>query len=96
MTNERKCLAVSSYFHTFAYEKGTNMNAVNITAPQQVVTIDDASMLDKIKNAIKSLNGVRHIYVVKPKETELDLAREDKAKGKSTKWNSVDETPENK
>ena len=67
------------------------MNTVNITAPQLVVTIDDASMLNKIKNAIKLLNGVGHISVVKPEKTELDLAREDKAKGRVTKWNSVDE-----
>ena len=62
-----------------------------MTSPQLVVTIDDASMLNKIKNAIKLLNGVGHISVIKPRQTELDLARQDKTEGKVTKWNSVDE-----
>jgi hypothetical protein len=67
------------------------MNTVNMTAPQLVVTVNDASMLNKIMNAIKLLNGVGDISVVKPQKTELDLAREDKAAGRVTKWNSVDE-----
>ena len=67
------------------------MNTVNMTAPQLVVTVDDASMLNKIKNAIKLLNGVGHVSVIKPQQTELELARQDKAAGRVTKWNSVNE-----
>ena len=48
-------------------------------------------MQTKLKNAIKMLNGVSSISVLKPKKTGLELAEEDKAKGRVTHWNSVDE-----
>jgi hypothetical protein len=48
-------------------------------------------MLTKLKNAIKMLNGVSSISVLKPKKTGLELAEEDKEKGRVTHWNSVDE-----
>ena len=48
-------------------------------------------MLTKLKDAIKMLNGVSSISILKPKKTGLELAEEDKAKGRVTQWNSVDE-----
>ena len=67
------------------------MKTADTSVPRLVVTVDDASLLNKIKNAIKLLNGVGNIDVLKPEKTELDMAREDKEKGRVTKWNSVDE-----
>jgi hypothetical protein len=66
------------------------MKTADISVPRLVVTVDDASLLNKIKNAIKLLNGVGNIDVLKPEKTELDMAREDKEKGRVTKWDSVD------
>ena len=67
------------------------MNTAKMTAPRLVVTIKDASMVNKIKSAIQLLNGVGNISVIKPQKTEMDLAREDKAAGRVTQWDSVDE-----
>lgn len=67
------------------------MNTAAITEPQLLVSISDPSLLNKLKNAIKMMNGVSSISILKPKKSELDLAREDAAKGRVTKWNSVDE-----
>lgn len=67
------------------------MNTISLNEPQLLVSISDPSLLSKLKNAIKMLNGVSSISVLKPKKTELELAREDVAKGRVTKWNSVDE-----
>lgn len=67
------------------------MNAITLNNPQLLVSISDPSMLNKLKNAIKMLNGVSSISVLKPKKTEIELARQDVAKGRVTQWNSVDE-----
>lgn len=68
------------------------MNTTNaITSPQLIVTVSDASMLGKLKNAIKLLNGVASISVLKPKKTGLEEAYEDIEKGRVTEWNSLDE-----
>lgn len=67
------------------------MDTLAINKPQLLVTVSDPAMLTKLKNAIKMLNGVSSISVMKPKKTGLDLAEEDKAKGRVTHWNSVDE-----
>ena len=67
------------------------MNTSVINEPKLVVTVSDPTMLTKLKNAIKRLNGVRSISILKPKKTGLELAEEDKAKGRVTRWNSVDE-----
>ena len=67
------------------------MNTISLNEPQLLVSISDPSLLNKLKNAIKMLNGVSSISVLKPKKTEIELAREDVAKGRVTKWNSVDE-----
>ena len=71
--------------------KGGSMNTSVINEPQLLVTVSDPTMLTKLKDAIKMLNGVSSISILKPKKTDLELAEEDKAKGRVTQWNSVDE-----
>ena len=68
-----------------------NTNAITRQSPQLVVSVSDPSMLNKLRNAIKMLNGVSAISVLKPKKTGLELAEEDVEKGRVTQWNSVDE-----
>ena len=58
------------------------MNTSVINEPKLVVTVSDPTMLTKLKNAIKMLNGVSSISILKPKKTGLELAEEDKAKGR--------------
>ena len=67
------------------------MNTSVINEPQLLVTVSDPTMLTKLKDAIKMLNGVSSISILKPKKTGLELAEEDKAKDRVTQWNSVDE-----
>lgn len=67
------------------------MDTSVINNPQLLVTVSDPTMLTKLKNAIKMLNGVSSISVLKPKKTGLELAEEDKEKGRVTHRNSVDE-----
>ena len=67
------------------------MNTTTLNKPQLLVSVSDPSMLNKLKNAIKMLNGVSSISVLKPRKTEIELAREDVAKGRVTQWKSVDE-----
>ena len=71
--------------------KGGSMNTSVINEPQLLVTVSGPTMLTKLKDAIKMLNGVSSISILKPKKTGLELAEEDKAKGRVTQWNSVDE-----
>ena len=66
-------------------------NYTSLDEPQLLVSISDPSLLGKLKNAIKMLNGVSAITVLKPKKTELEMAREDAAEGRETQWSSVDE-----
>ena len=67
------------------------MNPSVINEPQLLVTVSDPTMLTKLKDAIKMLDGVSSISILKPKKTGLELAEEDKARGRVTQWNSVDE-----
>lgn len=68
------------------------MSATNsMVVPQLLVTVEDASLLKKIKSAIHLLDGVGKISVLKPQKSDLELAREDATKGRVTKWNSVEE-----
>ena len=71
------------------------MNTSIINEPQLLVTVSDPTMLTKLKNAIKMMNGVSSISIsisiMRPKKTGLELAEEDKTKGRVTQWNSVDE-----
>ena len=71
--------------------KGGSMNTSVINEPPLLVTVSDPTMLTKLKDAIKMLDGVSSISILKPKKTGLELAEEDKAKGRVTQWNSVDE-----
>lgn len=66
-------------------------NTIKLDEPQLLVSVSDPALLGKLKNAIKMLNGVKSISVLKSKKTELDMAHEDAAKGNVTQWNSVDE-----
>ena len=67
------------------------MNTSVINEPQLLVTVSDPTMLTKLKDAIKMLDGVSSISILKPKKTGLELAEEDKARCRVTQWNSVDE-----
>lgn len=67
------------------------MNTSVINEPQLLVTVSDPTMLTKLKDAIKMLDGVSSIAILKPKKTGLELAEEDKARGRVTQWNSVGE-----
>ncbi len=67
------------------------MNTSVINEPQLLVTVSDPTMLTKLKDAIKMLDGVSSISILKPKKAGLELAEEDKARGRVTQWNSVDE-----
>ena len=71
--------------------KGGSMNTSVTNEPQLLVTVSDPTMLTKLKDAIKMLDGVSSISILKPKKTGLELAEEDKARGRVTQWNSVDE-----
>lgn len=68
-----------------------NTKAVELKEPQLIVSVSDPSLVNKLKNAIKMLNGVSSISILKPKKTGLEMAEEDIAKGRVTYWNSVDE-----
>ena len=50
------------------------MDTSVINNPQLLVTVSDPTMLTKLKNAIKMLNGVSSISILKPKKTGLELA----------------------
>ncbi|MCM1109245.1 MAG: hypothetical protein NC388_09410 [Clostridium sp.] len=65
--------------------------AATLSSQQLIVTVEDASVINDLKRAIKMMRGVSKITVKKPKKTELELAREDARSGRVTRWNSVDE-----
>ena len=50
------------------------MNTSVINEPKLVVTVSDPTMLTKLKNAIKMLNGVSSISILRPKKTGLELS----------------------
>ena len=50
------------------------MNTSVINEPKLVVTVSDPTLLTKLKNTIKMLNGVSSISILKPKKTGLELA----------------------
>ena len=60
-------------------------------SPQLIVTVDNPQLLNKLKNAIKLLNGVGAISVMNPKKTGIELAHEDVKKCRVTNWDSVDD-----
>lgn len=67
------------------------MSTIAVNETQLLVTVSDPSLITKLKNVIKMLNGVSSISVLKQKKSNLDMAREEAAQGKVTEWNSVDE-----
>jgi hypothetical protein len=67
-------------------------NAATLSSQQQlIVTVEDASLINDLKRAIKMMRGVSKISVKRTKKTGMDLAREDVKAGRVTSWNSVDE-----
>lgn len=72
------------------YTRNMNIADTNLS-PQLIVTVDNPQLLNKLKNAIKLLNGVGSISVMKPKKTGIELAHEDVKKGRVTNWDSVDD-----
>ncbi len=66
-------------------------NAVTLKNPQLVVSVSDPSMLNKLKNAIKLLNGVSSISVLKPKTTGIEEAMDDISHGRVTECKSAED-----
>ncbi|MBO5026117.1 MAG: hypothetical protein J6C86_08270 [Bacteroidaceae bacterium] len=66
-------------------------NTTTLSSQQLIVTVEDASIINELKRAIKMMRGVSKISVRKPKKTEIELAREEAQTGKVTKWENVDD-----
>ncbi len=56
------------------------------SSQQLIVTVEDASLINDLKRAIKMMRGVRKIAVKKQKKTEIELAREDAKAGRVIKY----------
>lgn len=56
------------------------MNTSVINEPKLVVTVSDPTMLTKLKNAIKMLNGVSSISILKPKKQVWNLPKKTRRK----------------
>lgn len=67
------------------------MNTVSLNEPQLVVSVSDPALLTKLKNAIKMLNGVTAISVVKQKKTGMEEARDDIRHGRVTEYASAED-----
>ena len=67
------------------------MNSIAINEPQLLVTVSDPALLTKLKNAIKMLNGVSAISVLKPKKTGLEEALDDVRHGRVTEYKSAED-----
>ena len=67
------------------------MNSIAINEPQLLVTVSDPALLTKLKNAIKMLNGVSAISVLKPKKTGLEEALDDIRHGRVTEYKSAED-----
>ena len=68
-----------------------NTNVMALQEPQLIVSVSDPSLLNKLKNAIKLLNGVGAISVLKPKKTGLEEAMDDIRHGRVTAYESADD-----
>lgn len=66
-------------------------NTVALKEPQLVVSVSDASLLNKLKSAIKMLNGVGNISVLKPKKSGIEEARDDIRHGRVTEYKSAED-----
>lgn len=67
------------------------MNSIAINEPQLLVSVSDPALLTKLKNAIKMLNGVSAISVLKPKKTGIEEALDDVRHGRVTEYKSAEE-----
>ena len=67
------------------------MNSIAINEPQLLVTVSDPALLTKLKNAIKMLNGVSAISVLKPKKTGIEEALDDVRHGRVTEYKSAED-----
>jgi len=68
-----------------------NTNAIAWEEPRLIVSVSDPSLVNKIKNAIKMLNGVSAISVLKPKKTGIEEALDDVRHGRVTEYKSADD-----
>lgn len=56
------------------------------SSQQLIVTVEDTSLINDLKRAIKMMRGVSKIAVKKQKKTEIELAREDAKAGRVIKY----------
>lgn len=66
-------------------------NTITLEEPKLVVSISDPSLINKLKNAIKMLNGVSSISVLKPKKTGIEEAMDDIRHGRVTEYESAED-----
>lgn len=60
--------------------------------PQLIVDVENADMLYKIKNAIKIMQGVGKISVIRPsRKNKIDEAMEEVRLGQVTEWKNANE-----
>ena len=65
--------------------------AIALKEPQLVVSISDPALVNKLKNAIKMMNGVSSISVLKPKKTGMEEALDDVRHGRVTEYKSAED-----
>lgn len=68
-----------------------NTDTIALQNPKLVVSVTDPSMVNKLRNAIKLLNGVGSISVVKHKRTGMEEARDDIRHGRVTEYASAED-----
>ncbi len=68
-----------------------NTDTIALKTPQLVVSVTDPSLVNKLRNAIKMLNGVGSISVLKPKKTEYEQALDDIRHGRVTEYKSAED-----
>lgn len=78
----------------FAFVKTTKSvmrQAQTVDVPQLIVSIEDGEMINKIKSAIRMIQGVGKVTIRKRQKTGMELALEDVRKGRVTEWKNADE-----
>lgn len=85
----QKRFVLSPKSRTFVHKNKVTMSYTATAPAQLLVNIDDIALLHKVKNALKLMNGVGKISIVKPKKTGIELAREDVKAGKVTSYDSA-------
>lgn len=67
-------------------------NAATLSSQQQlIVTVEDPSLINDLKRAIKMMRGVSKISVKRTKKTGMDLAREDVKAGRVISYSCKEE-----